>query len=97
MKEKIIFEPAFSDKCFTTTKECQNMKNAAERAAFFNSYGLDSNKLVLANQIHGSNVKTSVSSDAGKTIENCDALITSETDLVLGIFTADCMPVFIIC
>ena len=97
MKEKIIFEPAFSDKCFTTTRKCQNMKNAAHRAAFFNSYGLDCNKLVLANQVHGNNVKNVTFSDARKTIENSDALITCEKDLVLGIFTADCMPVFIVC
>ncbi|MCL2485086.1 MAG: peptidoglycan editing factor PgeF [Endomicrobia bacterium] len=97
MKTKIISEPKFSDKCFTTVKEHGNMKDAAVRAAFFSLAGLDHNKLVLANQVHGNNVKTVVSSDAGSIIDDCDALVTEDKKLSLGIFTADCMPVFIIC
>ncbi|MDR1695781.1 MAG: peptidoglycan editing factor PgeF [Endomicrobium sp.] len=97
MKGKIIFEPAFSDKCFTAAKECGNMKEAAARASFFHCAGLDPDKLVLANQVHGNTVKTVDASAAGTIIGDCDALITREKDLILGIFTADCMPVFIVC
>jgi YfiH family protein len=72
------------------------MKNTEIRNNFLQSENIDCKKLILANQIHSNIVKSVSSADAGKVIDNCDGLITTEKDLYLGIFTADCMPILMV-
>lgn len=43
-------------------------------------------------QIHGSNVVTVSSKDAGKLIDNCDGLVTNDPGVYLKISVADCIP-----
>jgi YfiH family protein len=43
--------------------------------------------------VHGNNVAVVGKKDVGKTVENCDGLITNSPDIVLRLPTADCIPV----
>ncbi|MDR1104580.1 MAG: peptidoglycan editing factor PgeF [Endomicrobium sp.] len=90
-----IFSANFPYKHFTTTKSAGNMKNKAERDSFLRSTALNPADLVLANQVHGNNVKVVKRSDQNTVIDNCDGLITADKNLLLGIFTADCVPILI--
>jgi YfiH family protein len=91
----IIFSNAFPLKHFTTTKLSGDMKDKNKRDAFLQSKGLNCADLVLANQVHGNNVKIVKYSYRDTFIDNCDGLITDDRNLLLGIFTADCIPVLI--
>ncbi len=51
--------------------------------------------LVLMQQVHGNNVQIVTSSDIGKTIPECDGLITNDPKLTLGVRVADCLPIVI--
>ena len=55
---------------------------------------LHKKKLILINQIHSSKVIQITKSNLNKKIE-ADGIITSLTNVVLGILTADCAPIFI--
>jgi len=55
---------------------------------------LDKKKLVLLNQIHSSKVVEINKKNLNKKIE-ADGMITSLDEVVLGILTADCAPIFI--
>jgi YfiH family protein len=92
-----IFSPNFHYKHFTTTKSAGDMKNKSERDSFFRSVNLNPENLVLANQIHGNNVKIVKSCDKNNFIDNCDGLITDAKNLLSGIFTADCVPILVSC
>jgi len=52
--------------------------------------------LVLMNQIHGNNVVVVGNDDIGKTISDCDGLITSDCDITLCVKVADCLPISLI-
>ena len=93
MQKKIIVNPFFEFKHFTTDIQCGDMKDASQREAFLLLHGIKRADLVLAGQVHSSNVKVVTKNDRGSLIDNCDGLITAEKSLTLGIFTADCMPV----
>jgi len=94
--EKIIKESLFPHAHFTTTKACGNMKDGENRAAVLSALGFDARKLVLARQVHGSRVRRVSKDDYGKFIEGCDGLITDDSSISLGIFTADCVPVLMV-
>jgi YfiH family protein len=93
--KQFISENNFPCKHFTTTKVAGNMKNKIERDKFLFSLNLNPVKLVLANQIHSSNVKIVSTFDQNTVVDNCDSLITADKDTILGIFTADCVPLLI--
>ena len=71
------------------------MKNALVRKEFCKKQSINYNKIVFANQIHGTMIKKVSSADCGTFIKDCDGLITDDKDIYLCIFTADCMPVFL--
>jgi len=57
---------------------------------------------IVANQTHSDNIviikeknKTWLSSREEHAIEDCDALITNRTDIMLTILTADCVPILL--
>ena len=56
---------------------------------------------IVANQTHSNNIhivresKTKGWKSLDTAIENCDALITNQTDIMLTILTADCVPVLL--
>jgi YfiH family protein len=90
-----ISSEEFPSKHFTTIKSAGNMKNKTERDSFFQSLCLNPTNLVLANQVHGNSVKVVSYSNKNTIIDNCDGLITNDKNLLLGIFTADCIPILI--
>lgn len=89
-----VNEKKFETFHLTTTKLCGNMKNSEERNLFCKTVGIEAKKIVFANQVHGTSVKKVSVSDCNKVIDCCDGLITGDKDIMLCIFTADCMPVF---
>lgn len=91
-KDNIVtIEKNFETFHLTTTRYCGNMKDVNERESFCNSFGIDSTKIVFANQVHGTMVKRVSSADCGTFIADCDGLITDDKDIFLCIFTADCI------
>ena len=72
------------------------MKDGAQRNSLLRSLGLDAKNIVLMRQVHGNNVHVAGEKDKGSFIEDCDGLITNEKNIMLGIFTADCMPVLMV-
>lgn len=69
----------------------------ANRRALFEQVGLELWNLVYCRQIHSANVVCVNQSDAPSQthLAEADAMITQCLNLALGIFTADCVPVFI--
>lgn len=43
-------------------------------------------------QVHGNTVAVVTKKDSGKTIENCDGLITNDPNIYLSVSVADCIP-----
>ncbi|MDR0956314.1 MAG: peptidoglycan editing factor PgeF [Endomicrobium sp.] len=93
--KKIISNNNFPYKHFTTTKSAGNMKDNFQRVKFMLSLNLDPTDLVLANQIHSNNIKIVNASDRNTFINDCDGLITQDKNTILGIFSADCVPLLI--
>jgi len=90
----------FSDKDFpymnlTTTKILGNMKDSGVRENFCRGNSIDPSSLVTAEQVHGKKIAAVDKASRGKKVPDCDGLITAEPGLALGIFTADCMPIFL--
>jgi len=81
----------------------ENKKEIIENRKVIASF-LKSDKnlhFIVANQTHSDNIKiiskkeTKGWQSLENAIEDCDALITNETDIVLTILTADCVPVLL--
>jgi hypothetical protein len=53
-------------------------------------------KIVSMQQVHGNTVVLVGRNDAGKTVPECDALITSDPTVTLCVRVADCLPVSVI-
>ena len=47
-------------------------------------------------QVHGNNIVRVDKKDEGKTIKNCDALISNDAEVTLSVRVADCLPISII-
>ncbi|MDD2752650.1 MAG: laccase domain-containing protein, partial [Candidatus Omnitrophica bacterium] len=74
----------------------------SNRQTFLNSLNVDYTALVCAKQVHGTKVSYVTEIDRGKgalsgkeALTDTDALITDKKNLPLGIFTADCLSVFV--
>ena len=91
----VVTENHFETFHLTTTKYCGNMKDIKDRTEFCKKFDIDYTKIVFANQVHGTSVKKVSKKDFGKTIDLCDGHITNDKNVILCIFTADCMPVFL--
>ena len=72
------------------------------RRQFIETQGLSLRQLVAARQVHGARVQVvdAVMAGAGaesqeSAVPQTDAMVTSEPEIVLGIFTADCLPLFL--
>ncbi|MGE4385715.1 MAG: peptidoglycan editing factor PgeF [Endomicrobiaceae bacterium] len=89
-----VYEKKFETFHLTTTTLCGNMKDEDKRNFFCRQHSIDSQKIVFADQIHGTVVAKVSSLNCGSFIESCDGLITNDKNVILCIFTADCMPVF---
>jgi len=52
--------------------------------------------MIGMSQVHGNNVVRVSVKDDGKTIENCDALISNDPKVTLSVRVADCLPISVI-
>jgi len=52
--------------------------------------------MVLMEQVHGNTVVRVDNKDEGRTIKNCDALISNDPEVILSVRVADCLPISII-
>ncbi len=75
---------------------CRNRERVAT------AVGLNLTRMVCAEQVHGSQVAVITGNDAGRgatttesAISGVDALVTGESDLLLTLFFADCLPVLL--
>jgi YfiH family protein len=78
------------------------VKVIENRRLFLNSLGLNLTNIVAAEQIHGTAIQVVGQEQRGRgnysmetALPGTDALITREPGVVLSIFTADCLPIFI--
>ncbi len=98
------FVAAFSNRaCGNMSLNYADTKDSlVNRRNFLESLGIDQEGLVCTKQIHGAEVKRAHSFQKGSgaltyetALPDIDALITSEKNLPLAIFTADCLPIFL--
>ena len=66
----------------------------SKRGEFLQELGLHPDNLVMVKQVHGSTIVAAERPDAELAEMPADGLITKVPGLVLGIRTADCVPVF---
>lgn len=85
---------------FDNQTDSQIKKN---RQTILSKFNLELNQLVCAQQVHDDNIYVVGGGDKGRgalryedAINNTDAFITKEKNIALSVFTADCLPVFII-
>lgn len=94
---------------FTNRKLNTGFKNQTSsqvkknRAVILSALGIRPKELTCARQTHEDNVYIVQQKDKGKgafsyesAIQNTDALITKEKNIALAVFTADCLPIFLI-
>lgn len=70
--------------------EPENWKNIEN---FLAVLGLKKENLILAEQVHGNKIKVIRNEDKGKIIPEVDGLLTTQRGLVLGVKSADCLPI----
>lgn len=77
-------------------------KVAENRRRFCSSLNIDPDSLVIAQQVHGHRIALIDDSQVGRgahgqddAIPNTDAMITQSRSAILGVLTADCVPVLI--
>lgn len=87
-----------------TALHCAKDKNAvlSNRERLAQKVGISMSRFVFANQTHSDHIKKITNDDAGKgafhiedAIADCDALYTRESNLLIGVFTADCVPILL--
>lgn len=88
--------------CFSTKLKGINYSRDENIATFSRAAGFNMCDMVLSNQVHGNTCRVVGYGDRGKgvvresDIKGVDALITNEKGIALCIFTADCVPVFLL-
>lgn len=65
------------------------------RALLSEKLNCEPQKYTHGNQVHGDHIHLVDINNIGVNNIDCDALITKETDVILNIFVADCVPVII--
>lgn len=84
-------------KHFVTTKTFGDMTKKSNRKNLFSTLNIiNSSMLITAEQIHSNKIQVVTVNDIGKRIKGADGLITDVYGIPLGIFTADCVPVFVV-
>ena len=85
-------------------KEDGNMKIGIEepvaqkilknRTVFFESRGIDPDKVISARLAHSNKVRRVFAGDRGKIIPEMDGLATAEPNVFVSITIADCVPIY---
>jgi len=78
---------AFSTKIFGDCRKKENYQK------FLEAVGVEVENLVLAQQVHENKIKVVKYQDRGKIISGADGLLTRDWQVVLGIHSADCLPI----
>lgn len=74
----------------------QPARLAADRRAAFERHGVDSSRVHLLRQVHGSRVAVvTPATPVGAVLADVDAAVTTATDRPLAVLTADCLPVLL--
>ncbi|MFA5779309.1 MAG: polyphenol oxidase family protein [Elusimicrobiota bacterium] len=81
-------------KVFSSTASLGDMKDEKNRKNLLEKY-FGSDAIIFGEQVHSDNIKIVTGNDAGKILSRTDGLITREKGVILAVFTADCLPVFI--
>jgi hypothetical protein len=80
---------------FTTSRE-GDLRDSKKRKKFFEKRKISFFRLVTAEQVHGKKVVQVEKKDLGKELKGVDGIYTKEERIPLGIFTADCLPVYLV-
>jgi YfiH family protein len=72
--------------------DIKNVNTNREKLAL--KYNYKNEDLIYMNQVHGNNVQV-VSKDSPRLIDDCDGIITNETNLPLMVMVADCIPILL--
>lgn len=91
----VLTVSGFPARILVTTTASGDMKLRARREAMCGRHGIDPLSLTLCRQVHGARATVVTDSEAGTEIDATDALVTVSRGIALGVFTADCVPVFI--
>jgi YfiH family protein len=78
-----------------TTVSAGDMKDVARRRTFCQSRNMDFVRLTMGSQVHGAQVAVVDTKNCGQLISETDSLITGIPGIPLGVYTADCVPVFV--
>lgn len=77
-----------------------SLEAVAEMKEYLESFDINPQHVVLQNQQHTANITVVTEKDRGKgifskqtAVEDNDGLITAESGVYLGVFTADCVPI----
>lgn len=71
-----------------------SMKATKNRKRYFEKNGINIDDVVSAEIVHGTKIAVVTSENKGQIIAWVDWLITNETDLVLSVTIADCVPIY---
>ncbi|MFH1540695.1 MAG: polyphenol oxidase family protein [Elusimicrobiota bacterium] len=96
-KDGYYYEEDFGKKgvkVFSSTASLGDMKDEKNRKDFLKKY-FGNNIVTCGEQIHGDNIRIVEEKDSGKVLPQTDGLITCQKGIILAVFTADCLPVFI--
>ncbi|MGB9706667.1 MAG: peptidoglycan editing factor PgeF [Microgenomates group bacterium] len=77
----------FSTRLYGDCREEKNCQN------FLKALDLEPKSLILAQQVHKNKIKAVRDVDRGKIIPGVDGLLTRDWQVVLGIRSADCLPI----
>ena len=94
IKDDLFYDEKFPYRNFVSIKKHGNLKDDNNRRNFCEKNGINFGALITAEQVHDKKIAVVNGGSKGQRISLCDGLITQEADLPLGIFTADCMPIF---
>ena len=95
LKNNTFYDDEFPFFNLVTTKTSGDMKETSAREKVCSLNGINIKSLVRAEQVHGNNNAVAGLKNGGTVIKSADGLVTSERNLPLAIFTADCVPVML--
>lgn len=100
IKDGLMWEEDISEKhnlrLFVTTRNFGNMLESEQRNLLAKTINMDIKNLVYGEQVHSNEVFVVRDERKDNYIKGIDGLVTNRRFVPLAIFTADCLPLFII-
>lgn len=78
-----------------TTRALGSMKSAENRKKALEAAGIGGLPLYFCRQVHGINIVRIRSGSPADLVPEADGLMTDRRDVALGVYMADCMPLFV--